>query len=418
MAMPSELAGVDFNQYKNWQVVNTPSGGTYYAVPGTAFVYDPFLSQAKGQIVLYQNPTPQLEQQQQAEAEREQQLKLQQQASDPVRQLIPIAGSTAGIIGSKYAIDALTGGSAAANTAGGANLAAQGANQAFAEGAGMAAPEIISASQIPAGGASTAANLGAEAGLGITPYLGVAGAGLGAYGTYQGIKNHDPLGAGLSGAGMGLGLGMAAPLVGLGPLGWGALGLMALGGAGVGSLGAFASALGDKDQWKTEGKRLSKLAEQGINIPEPLMAITQLKKGRSKDELINFEQQKIDQGMYGNTSFAKSRNESDLKPQDIWGSAAFFEKFGNDWLNKYSEAERQQIAQKALDSGAVREHKGTIDVDWNKVNLNTEGATQGAQQEAMVSNEVDPNRIPARGNTDEIAKILAARRNQRGMLAA
>jgi hypothetical protein len=62
-----------------------------------------------------------------------------------------------------------------------------------------------------------------------------------------------------------------------------------------------------------------------------------------------------------NTKWLKSGNENDLRAQDIWGYAAFSEALGNDWYNT-SEQNREKIASKALDLGAVREHHGTIDL--------------------------------------------------------
>ena len=65
-----------------------------------------------------------------------------------------------------------------------------------------------------------------------------------------------------------------------------------------------------------------------------------------------------------NNKFALSRDEKDLKGQDIWGNAAFFEKFGNDWLKTFNEDQRLAIAQLVLEAGLVRERHGTIDVAW------------------------------------------------------
>ena len=71
-------------------------------------------------------------------------------------------------------------------------------------------------------------------------------------------------------------------------------------------------------------------------------------------------------GGWVNNKFAASRNESDLTAKDIWGTDAFFEKYGNDWLGGFTPGQRESIAQQALDAGAVREHHGMIDVDWEK----------------------------------------------------
>lgn len=187
-----------------------------------------------------------------------------------------------------------------------------------------------------------------------TPYLGAAGTAYGAYNAYQGIKNKNPMQAGLGG--LGAGLGINAMGYALGPWGWGAM-------LAAPAAGALINALSDKDRWKTEGKRLDKLRDSGVNWI-PLDPVTG---GRSKQQLIDIEQAKIDAGKYGNIKFAQSRNEADLNPEDIWGYSAFGEKFGNDWLGKFDEAKRRDIAQQALNAKAVNEHHGTIDIDWNKI---------------------------------------------------
>ena len=169
----------------------------------------------------------------------------------------------------------------------------------------------------------------------------------------------------LGGLTAGLGAGMVINSLGiaLGPVGWGAL----LVGAMVGG-GLIGSRLGDRDRWKTEGKRLGKLIEQGVDIPQEMQGAMTLTRGRSKEELVNPNYArdfvgKTEQG-FVNNKFAVSRNEQDLQPEDIWGYAAFFEKFGNDWLGKFNEEQRRTIAQAALDSGAVREKHGTINITW------------------------------------------------------
>lgn len=66
-----------------------------------------------------------------------------------------------------------------------------------------------------------------------------------------------------------------------------------------------------------------------------------------------------------NTKFLASGKEEDLAPEDIWGYAAFGEHLGDKWYSG-SEQDRWRIAKAALEAGAVREHHGTIDVDWDK----------------------------------------------------
>lgn len=184
---------------------------------------------------------------------------------------------------------------------------------------------------------------------------------LGAIGTYDLLKNNRQGKRGyLQGAASGAAMGSY-----FGP--WGAL---IGGGVGLGMAGA--NELFDTNRYKKEGNRLSKLIESGVNVPEGYRGAMGLTRGRSKSELVNpkyagdFVGQTADG--FVNNKFANSRNEGDLRPEDIWGYASFFEKYGNDWMGKFNEQQRRDIAQKALDAGAVREHHGTIDIDWNKVN--------------------------------------------------
>lgn len=198
----------------------------------------------------------------------------------------------------------------------------------------------------------------------------------GLYSMYEGgslIANANKVGGlagrragSIGGLTAGLGAGMAINALGfaLGPIGWGAL----LAGALVGG-GLIGSRLGDRDRWKTEGKRLGKLLEQGVAIPQEMLGAMQLTRGRSKEELINpsFPRDFVGHTEQGfvNNKFALSRDEKDLHPEDIMGYAAFFEKFGNDWLGKFSAEQRWAIAKVALDSGSVREKHGTINVKWS-----------------------------------------------------
>jgi hypothetical protein len=109
------------------------------------------------------------------------------------------------------------------------------------------------------GAAGETSMLGAAA-----PYLGAAGAGLGAYGIYNATQMHDKkqaaLAGGLSGAGMGMGTGLLA----LGaanmwnPVGWGLIGGGALLGAGLGGLLAHKSTKQyEQERW---GDAISKSA--------------------------------------------------------------------------------------------------------------------------------------------------------------
>jgi len=129
--------------------------------------------------------------------------------------------------------------------------------------------------------------------------------------------------------------------------------------------GFIAAAFGDKDMYLTEHRKLLDLQEKGVNVPESFLANTRLARGRSKEELVQIERDKERAGLYSNAKFAESRNVADLKPEDIWGYATWLKRFGNDWLEKYSEDQRKQIAQAALNRGLVKEHRGTVDVKFS-----------------------------------------------------
>lgn len=386
----AEAGGIDYSQYANWQTITAPTGATYYVVPGTGYVYDPFLSNVKGRPVLFTNPTPQVDEKKKAQAERDSQIKAAKQAASPMGQLLPVVGSIGGLAGAKYVGDLLSpsaasaaanAGTTAATTAGtAANSAAGAVPQAGtwlgrqfdaagnALGFGGSAPastagEAFSGAALPApGSANFVGPMPEGAGVlgSVTPYLGAAGAALGAYGVFNANQAGSAKQGAISGAGLGAGLGMAAPLVGLGPLGWGGLGLMALGGGllggGLGGIGR----IGDKDMWKTEGNKLKKLQDQGVYVPQGLIDSMPQNKGRSTEELVARAK-----ASGGNVKFAEGRKESDLTPQDIVGYAAFAQN-DPDWFKKPLQ-QRLAVAQQALSSGAVREHHGTVDVDWGKV---------------------------------------------------
>ena len=101
-----------YANYQQWEVVTTPSGGTYYKVPGTSFVYDPFTSGIKGKPVLFRNPQPELDKEAAAQSEhdkevalRDKQVAAQLQAASPAGQVLPIAGTVAGTVGAGWAMN-------------------------------------------------------------------------------------------------------------------------------------------------------------------------------------------------------------------------------------------------------------------------------------------------------------------------
>jgi hypothetical protein len=275
---------------------------------------------------------------------RQRALDEQQEGPSTANQL----GQAVGIIGGQYLGNEIaTGGAGLGQLFGGG--AATGAGTSAVSGG--AAPSLLGGANILGGGggaATTATGTGAGAttGMGSLAMAGpVAGgavlAGLSAYNYNRNRQKYKSMGSG-----------EAFREAAKDPMNW------------VLPMGLLGAAFGNKDRYLTERIRMEKLRDKGINIPDELLAGTDLNKGRSREELIELEKSKAAQGQYSNVKFAESRDEADLKPEDIWGYSAFFKKFGNDWLGKYSGEQRKQIAQAALSRGAVNEHHGTIDIKW------------------------------------------------------
>lgn len=233
--------------------------------------------------------------------------------------------------------------------AGGADLAME---EMMGNGLFSEAPGSMMMSQAPAqAGAFDLAGIG-SAGNGILPVAGVLG-------TYDTLKNNR---IGKRGYLQGMASGAAMGSY-FGP--WGALI-----GAGVGLGMGGANELLDTNRYKKEGNRLAELEKKGVKIPDSMKLAMTLERGRTKDELVNknFAADFVGndgKGGWVNNKFANSRDTNDLKKEDIWGYSAFSEKFGNDWWNKFSTQQRADIAQAALDNKAVKEHHGTIDINWN-----------------------------------------------------
>jgi hypothetical protein len=162
---------------------------------------------------------------------------------------------------------------------------------------------------------------------------------------------------GLSGAALGFALG--------GPVG------ALIGAGGGGLLGSFAH----KPQTQVEEGRWKKLADQGFGVPDWVANGTDInaKGAGSRPDLaadfIGLAPTAGDavgigatpEGTWVNNKFATSRDESDLRAEDIWGYASMVERFGPEYM-KTSEENRRAIAQKVLDLGLANEHHGTIDI--------------------------------------------------------
>ena len=268
--------------------------------------------------------------------------------------------------GGQSAYGGLSGESQAAlNALGSGSQASYGGNAALSSGSSAASNAALGNglySEAPGSMMATPAATGAAESGWATSGIGSAGnyflPAAGAVGMVDELKNQR---TGKRGYAQGAASGAAMGSY-FGP--WGAL-IGGLVGLGVGG----ANELLDTNRFKTEGNRLADLEKRGINIPDAFKAPMYLKKGRSKEELINSAAPKgfvgyLPSGQFVNNKFAESRNEADLLPEDIMGYSAFFDKYGNDWMGKFSNQQRFGVAQKVLNNKAADEHHGTIDVKW------------------------------------------------------
>lgn len=118
-------------------------------------------------------------------------------------------------------------------------------------------------------------------------------------------------------------------------------------GVASGGLSEVARLFGHKSTKDREAERWQELANQGINTGAGLVAPSadDLSKAGIVDHGANFNADLI----AGN-----------VKPEEVWGSYGLYKTFGNDWLQKYNEAQRKQIAQKLIDERLLNSEGGDV----------------------------------------------------------
>lgn len=126
--------------------------------------------------------------------------------------------------------------------------------------------------------------------------------------------------------------------------------------------GKLATTIFHKPRTKIEEQRWKKLREAGFEVPK-WVEDKSLKSDIYREDLGENFVGRTAEGNFVNNIFARSRNEADLRPEDLMERATNYEMFGRNWANADEETKRQ-ILQSVLDAGVVREHKGTIDINW------------------------------------------------------
>lgn len=220
-----------------------------------------------------------------------------------------------------------------------ASGAQYGAMLGSAPSSSVATPNLISASRVPVAEPTTITNFAGD----MTPALGAAGAGLGAYGMYNAVKGganrQSSLMGGLSGAGAGLGLAM----MGLGPVGWLAGG-GALLGAGLPQIKGLKNVFGGGESTHDyRNRKAQELIEMGY---------------RPDEVAGNFDNPKSDASMWSRVKDVALNN-----PLTIWGSTGIKKALGPEQWRNIGEFGRFAAAQYAIDNGLVSEGKGVINIE-------------------------------------------------------
>lgn len=219
-----------------------------------------------------------------------------------------------------------------------ATQAGEAANAAFGGSAAISQAQAANEAWNAAGSAATEA---AAPGMGFAPYAGLAGAGLGAYGLYNSINSNDKKGGALSGMALGGGLAAAAPLIGLGPIGWGGLALAAAlgGGAGFG----LTSALGHKSTKQYQQERTEKLLGSMKGHEDIVSALRGAAHNGADD-----------------AEWKRTATERMKDPTGMWGTYGMLNTFGSDYFDKMNEHQRYAITKAAIDNNLLKGNKGDI----------------------------------------------------------
>lgn len=143
---------------------------------------------------------------------------------------------------------------------------------------------------------------------------------------------------------------------------------------GLSELGAQVKKLfNHKSTKEYQAEAFQRLASAGIKMHSESFELTGAQKEERK--LIEDRQAKDfvgydHDGNFINNAFKNTADLKYLRPEDLQGQLSFYERFGNDWLGTFSEADRYKICQAAIDAQALSSEKGMIKVDWGKIDFN------------------------------------------------
>jgi len=118
-----------------------------------------------------------------------------------------------------------------------------------------------------------------------------------------------------------------------------------------------------------EKQRWERLKMYGFDVPKPEWVDT--KDAALKAENKNLAKDFVgydESGKWVNNQFANTGKDETLRPQDIYEFATNHETFGEAYGN-LPEQEKLRLMQIALDNKLVKEHQGTVDINWTPETL-------------------------------------------------
>lgn len=388
---------IDYSQYSNWEQIQAPTGQIYYKVPGTGYVYDPFLSSAKGRPVLWGNPEPALEEQRKAEKKAE-------DAANPLNQLAQAAVPMGLALGGQYLGKQIAGPTAQeklieaiASNVGGDSTApmARLAPNVFDTPLDTAMNVDVGGTFGGGGGSGTSFGGGetlGEATPGLlsqapgttfmgSPTLGSFLPGLGiAAGAYTGLKQLS----GIKDLFKGKKMGMQEKLA------------LALPTFGVSLFADKIPGLTHESTRDVAKRHTKSLLDQGQNDSQWQNYVGGMRK---QYESAPTDPSKPFAGKYGSWDEYKNAG---LEAGDLTGVYGNLKTFGPDWA-KLSQGDRQKVTQGIIDAGLYDSKKGEVEI--------TDQARAKQIRDQVLG--ATPAVAPPPSRDSEIAKQLAGRLNRR-----
>ena len=422
MTTPPIVANTDFQQWQSWQPVKTPAGdATYYVVPGYGgqYVFDPFKSSATGKITLYENPKPAYDAAAQAQ-------KQQEEAVGTDAQLAQIGGVVTGA-GTTYLVgDAIGAETFGQSTLGGwlgagPEAGAQVAQQVATPVAQQVAGQGVSSAAANAAGQSFYGGLGVEPSsvmsvqpeaVGAFDLGGIGSAGnaylpaIGAIGAADVLLNdrgpaRGAIQGGLSGAAIGSYFGPPGAIVG---------------GVAGGTIGLAKGLLGGHvTTGEQQAKNWNRIADKVEGTPtSDYVAQYQKHIDDPNNPAFWAPDHQAQWEAAGRPDPGEWRKENmmakfeDMTAKDLVPGVGFFETFGSQWLEGFTEDQRIEVAKRAKDAGLVRSSRGDILID-DKTQLKALG-------ESVLKGEETPREEPKEITVEPVvgANIVATPQERGG----